>query len=185
MSIVDIPSTADASTIGLSISPEDIIMRDANTSTRTNISGNPYIMKAYTLGIVPPTLMLTNIGENLFRMKVVNPDENHHVTVTAIGASTTFSLPMGRTFVGILCARDRDTSGACGSNGSTTLASPSSGNSISLINASMTTTISIGGTLEVDFYISSNDIYPTGAQTQMTVDSLTYKMDGRSFTVQF
>lgn len=118
-------------------------------------------------------------------MKVSNPDENHHLVITAIGASTTFSLPSGRTFAGILCARDRDTSGACGSNGSTTLASPSSGNNISLVNASMATTVSIGGTLEIDFYISSSDIYPTGAQTQLTIDSLTYKMDGRALTGQF
>lgn len=61
MAISDIPASADATTIGLSLTPEDITIRDTLTSTRTSISSNPYTLKSYTLGIVPPTIIVSNI----------------------------------------------------------------------------------------------------------------------------
>lgn len=39
--------------------------------------------------------------------------------------------------------------------------------------------------VEVDLYVTSNDIFPTGGQIDITIDSVSYLIDGKTLTERF
>lgn len=185
ISIGNVPDTSDSSTIALTLDKEKISLTDSNTRALVPIVWGPLTLKSYTLGKTTPTLTLVSVGENLFRMEVKNTDENYPLTISTIGASIHFVLQSGKQYSGMLCARDMWVGEACSTNGSTPIAVPSQGNSISLLWANINKQILPKSSTTIDLYISSNDIYPTGSQTQIIIDNLVYVIDGKTLTEQF
>jgi hypothetical protein len=158
----DYPDTSESTSIGLSLSPDDIGLVDALTRTPVKVTGSYLTMKGYIIGKTSPTLSITNIGENLFRLNVVNTDENLPLSISKVGVSVSFTLPSGKVFNGIICIREANNNSVCGYNGGTVLNVPSSGGNISLIGATMSTYVIPKSSLNLDLYISSDFIYPTG-----------------------
>ncbi len=81
-------------------------------------------MKTYTIGKKPPTIGIANTGENTFRIKITNTDENYPLAITTLTLSSQLTLPSGKLYSGIACLRDSDVYQACGVNGSTVVSVP-------------------------------------------------------------
>jgi hypothetical protein len=181
----DYPDTSESTSIGLSLSPDDIGLVDVSTRAPVKVTGSYLTMKGYIIGKTAPTLSITNIGENLFRLNVVNTDENLPLSISQVGVSVSFTLANGQTFNGTICIREANNNGVCGYNGGSTLTVPSSGGKISLVGATMNTYVIPKSSLDLDIYISSDAIYPTGGVTQISIDNMTYVMDNRTLTEQY
>lgn len=143
-------------------------------------------MKSYIIGKKPPIVTVTNVAENLFRIKITNTDENYPISVTEVTITSQLSLPTGGVYaMATACLRDIGTNEACGANGTLSAAVPGQSRTISLIGASMNTYAMKESSVEMDLYVTSNNIFPTGGQVDVTVDSVSYLIDGKTLTEKF
>ena len=185
LSINAMRDVAEYTTVALTIDPQNVKIIKKSDASRIGMLGGVLAMKSYIIGKKPPTIAVSNIGENLFRIKLTNTDENYPISLTEVAVTSQLSLPSGKTYAASACIRDIGSNQACGSNGATIVSVPGQSRTISLVGASMNTYAMKLSVLEVDLYVTSNDIFPTGGQVDITIDSVSYLIDGKTLTERF
>lgn len=185
LSINAMRDVAEYTTIALTLDAQNIKIFKKSDASRVAMEGWILTLKSYIIGKKPPTIAVTNIGENLFRIKLTNNDENYPLSLTEVAFTSQISLPSGKTYTASACIRDKWSNEACGSNGATVTPVPWQNRTISLVGASMNSYATKESSVEVDLYVTSNDIFPTGGQIDITIDSVSYLIDGKTLTERF
>lgn len=163
--------------------------------TVTNVNGGSVVSlagaattKVYTIGVVPPTLLVTGnspLTQNakIATIKVTNPDSNTGITVNTV--NLTFNARStaqgGFTFAGNLCLRDVGSNAACGAAGTTAgQATTQAGGTYTfnvaastLANATTTLTKN-GGNVEYEVYLENAPLWVAGDNANVTVNSVNY-----------
>ncbi len=170
-------------------SPSVSAVRDTNSSS-VSPTGTA-TLKTYTLGTTPPTVLITNVNDKVFHVKVTNTDSNTGITLTGVllNIRTTNGGNNG-SFSGSGCLRTAGSTDSCGTAGSTT-----PGQSVPALDLVYTltgnlTNISLladknGGTVEFDVYINSPFALATGARLITEVSSITYTAGAASSTESY
>lgn len=117
------------------------VVRDSNSNSVTP-SGSA-TTKTYTVGTVAPTVLVTAINENTFKVRVTNPDSNTGITLTSTKFDFKTALPGSTTYDAQACLRDLGNTNTCGNNGtsvSTTVTSTTAGSGGIAASSSSTTT---------------------------------------------
>ena len=163
-------------------SPTVTAVRDSN-STTVPVTGSA-TPKTYTLGTVPPTVLVTAISENVFKVKVTNPDSNTGVTVTAAKFDFKTALPGNTTFTATSCLRDLGSTLTCGGGAGTSSATGSvAALAQSLAVSGLTTNMTAdknNGTVEFEVYVTSANLLPTAGQLQVALTRLDYSVGASS-----
>ena len=143
------------------------------------ISETP-IFKNYTLGIIPPTVTVTAINENTFKVRVTNPDTNTGVTLTGAIFEFKTALPGSTAYVATACLRDlgnTNTCGGAGTSGSGAVPGLAQPLAVGGLTTNMTANKN-GGYVEFELYVTSANLLPTGAQLQVALTQLNYIVGG-------
>jgi hypothetical protein len=100
--------------IYLTVTPATItVVRDSN-STAVVPTGTA-TMKSYVLGTVAPTVTVTSVNENTFKVRVTNPDTNTGVTLSGVTFDFKTALPGNTAYSAQACLRDLGNTNTCGS----------------------------------------------------------------------
>jgi len=92
-------------TLSLIVSTGSIsVVRDSNSANITPTGSAT--TKSYTVGAVAPTVLVTAINENMFKVRVTNPDSNTGVTLTNTKFDLKTALPGNTIYTAIACLRD-------------------------------------------------------------------------------
>ncbi len=92
-------------TLNLIVSTGSIsVVRDSNSANITPTGSAT--TKLYTVGTVAPTVLVTAINENTFKVRVTNPDSNTGITLTSTKFDFKTALPGNTTYTTIACLRD-------------------------------------------------------------------------------
>jgi hypothetical protein len=174
--------------------------------TTTNVNGGSVVtlagaatMKSYTIGVVPPTLLVTPASpltqnNKIATLKITNPDSNTGITLS--GVTFTFnarSTAQGNfTFSGNICLRDVGSNAACGSAGTTTAQAVTQAGGTFTVNisasslANATTTLTKnGGNVEFEVYLDNAPLWVAGDNANVTVTSLQYVVGGTASTQSY
>ncbi len=179
-------SSVDANlgqTVQLSVSTGGLsIVRDSN-STAIMPTGSA-TTKLYTIGAVAPTVLVTSLTENTFKVRVTNPDTNTGITLTGATFDFKTALPGSTTYSATACLRDLGNTNTCsgsGTSGSGAIPGLAQVLTVSGLTTNMTADKN-GGYVEFEVYITSANLLPTGAQLQVALTRLNYTVGGVSDT---
>ena len=165
--------------VQLAITPADItVVRDSN-STAVVPTGTS-TLKSYVLGTVAPTVTVTAVNENVFKVRVTNPDTNTGVTLTNATFDFKTALPGNTAYTATGCLRDLGNTNTCGGAG-TSGAGTIPGLAQPLSVAGLTTNMVAdknGGYVEFEVYVTSANLLPVGGQLQVGVTQLDYTVGG-------
>jgi hypothetical protein len=173
------------------------------TSTAVNggsavTQGGSATLKTYTIGVVPPVVMVTptTLAQNakVATIKVTNTDSNTGITLSGLTLQfAARSTANGNfTFSGNICLRDLGSTNSCGSAG-TTLAqavTQAGGTYSVVINPSMLTnaTNSLsknGGYVEYEVYVDGAPLWVAGDNANVTITSLNYLVGATTSTQSY
>jgi len=163
--------------VQLTIAPANItVVRDSN-STAVTPTGSA-TMKEYVLGTVAPTVAVTAVNENVFRVRVTNPDTNTGITIDSATFDFRTALPGNTTYAATACLRDLGSTNTCGAAtgvSTGTGAVPSLGTAIAVTGLTTNMTADRnGGFVEFEVYITSANLLPVGGQLQVSLTQLDY-----------
>jgi hypothetical protein len=143
-------------------------------------------MKNYTIGVVPPTVMVsTTSTPSKFKVVITNVDTNTGMTISGVTLKVLSRLAgNNNSFSGSVCLAD---AGAaiinCGNTGSTAGASISSSSVTAsfmlpggLAGSNMAS--NTNGTVEFDVFLDGNILFIPGDYTQVNVTSIDYTAGG-------
>ena len=150
------------------------VVRDSN-STSVTPTGSA-TTKAYTLGTVSPTVLVTTVNENTFKVRVTNPDTNTGITLSGARFDFKTALPGNTAFAATACLRDlgnTNTCGGLGTSGSGAVPALSQDLVVTGLTTSKTADKN-GGYVEFEVYVTSANLLPTGAQLQVALTKLEY-----------
>lgn len=145
-------------------------------------------MQSYVIGSLPPTIAVSTLNSNVFRIRINNVDENYSLTLSDIAITAQVIQSSGNPFIPKACLRNNDSMQACGANGTstTTITLPVISSHISMVEGNMNTYVEKGnGYLDVDLYVYSDAIFPTGMQVSVAVESIDYTINGRLSTQRY
>ncbi len=151
------------------------VVRDSN-STAIVPTGSA-TTKTYTVGTVSPTVMVTAINENTFKVRVTNPDTNTGVTLTSAKFDFKTALPGNTAYSASGCLRDLGNTNSCGGSGTSTASSNIPALAQTLAVTGLTTNMTAdknGGYVEFEIYVTSANLLPTGGQLQVALTQLNY-----------
>jgi len=151
------------------------VVRDSNSNSVTP-SGSA-TTKTYTVGTVAPTVLVTAINENTFKVRVTNPDSNTGITVNSAVFDFKTALPGNTTYAASAYLRDLGNTNTFGGSGVSTGsgAVPSLDKLIAVTG--LTTNVTAdknGGYIEFEVYIESANLLPTGGRIQVALKKLNY-----------
>jgi hypothetical protein len=157
------------------------IVRDSNSNTITPTGSA--ITKTYTVGTVAPTVLVTAINENTFKVRVTNSDSNTGITLTGAKFDFKTALPGSTTYSASGCLRDLGNTNTCGGSGTSTSSSSIPALAQTLSMTGLTTNMVAdknGGYIEFEVYVTSANLLPTGGQLQVALTQLNYTVGGAS-----
>ncbi len=163
-------------------SPTVTAVRDSNGSA-VSVTGTATV-KTYTFGTVAPTVLVTAVNENMFKVKVTNPDSNTGITLTSAKFDLKTALPGNTNYSAVACLRDLGSSLTCGGGAGTSTATgavPALAQTIAV--AGLTTNMMAdknNGVVEFEVYITSANLLPTGGQLQVALTQLNYNVGAGS-----
>lgn len=162
-------------TLGTLGSANFSVVRDSNSTSITPTGSAT--TKTYTVGTVSPTVLVTAINENTFKVRVTNPDSNTGITVTSAVFDFKTALPGNTTYAASAYLRDLGNTNTFGGAGVSTGsgAVPSLDKQIAVTG--LTTNVTAdknGGYVEFEVYIESANLLPTGGQIQVALKKLNY-----------
>ncbi|NRH20577.1 S-layer homology domain-containing protein [Candidatus Gracilibacteria bacterium] len=154
------------------------VVRDSNSNTII-ASGNANT-KTYTVGTVAPTVLVTAINENTFKVRVTNPDTNTGITLSGAKFDFKTALPGNTTYQAQACLRDLGNTETCGGLGTSgSGAVPKLGELLSVSGLTTNKTADKnGGYVEFEVYVTSANLLPTGGQLQVALTQLQYTVAG-------
>lgn len=165
--------------VNLTVTPAAItVVRDSN-STAVTPTGTA-TMKSYVLGTVAPTVTVTSVNENTFKVRVTNPDTNTGVTLSGVTFDFKTALPGNTTYSAQACLRDLGNTNTCGNAGTSGSGAVPALNS-TLAVTGLTTNMTAdknGGFIEFEVYVTSANLLPVGGQLQVAVTKLAYTVGG-------
>lgn len=176
-------------TIQLSYSTGTVV-RDTNsnvlTPTSTSVS-----FKAYTLGVVPPTVAVaTTTTLDKYLVTVTNVDTNTGITLTGVTLKfqSRFAGSTSTSFSGTICLRDQGSSSDCGAAG-TTVGQAVTGNGGTFTFAISSTTLTSagnslaknGGNTTFEVYVQNAPLFIAGDYTQTAVEKVFYNGSSESY----
>ena len=155
------------------------VVRDSNSNS-VNPSGSA-TTKTYTVGTVAPTVLVTAINENTFKVRVTNPDSNTGITVNSAVFDFKTALPGNTTYAASAYLRDLGNTNTFGGSGVSTGSGtvPSLDKLIAVTG--LTTNVTAdknGGYIEFEVYIESANLLPIGGQIQVALKKLNYTVSG-------
>jgi hypothetical protein len=156
------------------------VVRDSN-STAITPTGSATV-KTYTVGTVAPTVLVTAVNENTFKVRVTNPDTNTGITLTGAKFDFKTALPGNTAYTAVACLRDlgnTNTCGGAGTSGSGTVPALAQTLLVSGLTTNMTADKN-GGYVEFEVYVTSANLLPTGGQLQVALTQLNYTVAGTS-----
>lgn len=169
--------------------PTVTVVRDANSNSITPTVTAPS-MKAYTLGIIPPTVTITPISslqqdKFLAKVTVKNTDSNTGLYITGITLQFSYRYQgagTAPTFSGNLCLRDEGSNNACGAAGTTAAVAATQAGLTTTINrtqiANLTTAKTLvdknGQSVTFEVYFDNAPVWITGDNVTVSVRSLDY-----------
>ena len=151
------------------------VVRDSN-STAIVPTGSA-TTKTYTVGTVAPTVMVTAINENTFKVRVTNPDTNTGITLTSAKFDFKTALPGNTAYSASGCLRDLGNTNSCGGLGTSTASSNIPALAQTIAVTGLTTNMLAdknGGYVEFEIYVTSANLLPTGGQLQVALTQLNY-----------
>lgn len=179
----------DMLTIGLILDPQSIKIYKKGSTTPIQLWGWVLAMQSYVIGSLPPTIGVTALNSNIFRIRVTNIDENYSLTLADISITAQVTQSSGTPFAPKACLRNSDSMQACWWNGTSTtsITLPSISSHISMLTGGgMNTYVEKGnGYLDVDLYVYSDAIFPTGMQVSVAVESIDYTINGKLSTQKY
>jgi hypothetical protein len=173
-------------TLQLTVSTGGLTVTNVNGGSAVTLVGTS-TMKTYTIGVVPPTVLVTGVtlaqNAKIATLRVTNPDSNTGITLNTI--TTTFQARStaqgGFTFSGAICLRDVGSNASCGSAGTSTgiTTSQAGGTYVFNIPASMlanntTTLTKNGGNVEFEVYLENAPLWVAGDNANVTVTAVNY-----------
>jgi hypothetical protein len=168
--------------IHLTVTPATItVVRDSN-STAVVPTGTA-TMKSYVLGTVAPTVTVTSVNENTFKVRVTNPDTNTGVTLSGVTFDFKTALPGNTAYSAQACLRDLGNTNTCGSaaTGVSTATGSVPSLNTTLAATGLTTNLTAdknGGFIEFEVYVTSANLLPVGGQLQVAITKLAYTVAG-------
>jgi len=156
------------------------VVRDSNSTAVTPTSAG-VTFKTYTIGTVAPTVLVTAVSENVFKVKVTNPDSNTGITLTGAKFDFKTALPGNTTYGATAYLRDLGSSNTLGQSGVSTATGSVPSLDSTLAVTGLTTNMTAdknNGTVEFEVYVSSANLLPTGGQLQVAVKQLYYSVGG-------
>lgn len=157
------------------------VVRDSN-STAVTPTGSA-TLKSYTIGTVAPTVTVTAVSENTFKVRVTNPDTNTGVTLTGATFDFKTALPGNTTYVASAYLRDLGSTNTFGQAGVSTGSGAVPGLDRTIAVGGLTTNMTAdknGGFVEFEVYVDSANLLPVGGQLQVAVKRLYYTVGGAS-----
>ncbi len=158
------------------------VVRDSNSTaiTPTGMATT----KTYTIGTVAPTVLVTTISENTFKVRVTNPDTNTGITLTGAKFDFKTALPGNTSYTASGCLRDQGNSNTCGGFGTTASAPvPALAQTISVTGLTTNMTADKnGGYVEFEVYVTSASLLPSGGQLQVALTQLFYSVGAAADT---
>ena len=154
------------------------VVRDSN-STAITPTGSAST-KTYTVGTVAPTVLVTAVNENTFKVRVTNPDSNTGITLTGAKFDFKTALPGNTAYAATACLRDlgnTNTCGGVGTSGSGAVPALAQTLVVSGLTTNMTADKN-GGYVEFEVYVTSANLLPTGGQLQVALTQLNYSVNG-------
>lgn len=169
-----------------STSTANITTTTVNSSATVLTTGSA-TLKSYTIGVVPPTVLLTAspLAQNskIATLRVTNVDSNTGITVSGLKLQfATRSTAQGNfAFSGNICLRDLGSSAACGGSGTTALqAVTQAGGTFtvniagsSLANATNSLTKN-GGYADYEVYLDNAPVWVAGDNANVIITEVTY-----------
>jgi hypothetical protein len=137
-------------------------------------------MKSYVLGTVAPTVTVTSVNENTFKVRVTNPDTNTGVTLSGVTFDFKTALPGNTSYLAQACLRDlgnTNTCGNAGTSGSGSVPSLATTLAVTGLTTNMTADKN-GGFIEFEVYVTSANLLPVGGQLQVAITKLAYTVAG-------
>lgn len=169
-----------------STSTGEITTTTVNSSATVTTAGSA-TLKPYTIGVVPPTVLLTAspLAQNskIATLRVTNVDSNTGITLSNV--VLTFqarSTAQGNfAFNGNLCLRDLGSSASCGGVGTTTAQAVTQAGGTFTVNIAGSTlsnaTNSLtknGGYVDYEVYLDNAPLWVTGDNANVTITSVNY-----------
>jgi hypothetical protein len=151
------------------------VVRDSNSNAI--VPTGSATTKTYTVGTVAPTVMVTAVNENTFKVRVTNPDTNTGITVSAAKFDFKSALPGNTSYSASGCLRDLGNTNSCGGSGTSTSNSAIPALAQTLYMTGLTTNMLAdknGGFVEFEIYVTSANLLPTGGQLQVALTQLNY-----------
>jgi hypothetical protein len=164
----------------LSLVPANVtVVRDSNSNAVTPYGSTTF--KSYIVSTVAPTVTVTAVSENVFKVKITNPDSNTGVTLTGAKFDFKTALPGNTSYAASAYLRDLGSSNTFGQVGVSTAsgAIPSLDKTIAVTG--LTTNMLAdknNGTIEFEVYVDSVNLLPTGGQLQISLKQLYYSVGG-------
>lgn len=155
------------------------VVRDSNSTTVTPTG--TATLKSYTIGTVAPTVTVTAVNENTFKVRVTNPDTNTGVTLTGATFDFKTALPGNTTYVASAYLRDLGSTNTFGQTGVSTGSGAVPGLDRTIAVNGLTTNMTAdknGGFIEFEVYVDSANLLPVGGQLQIAVKKLHYSVGG-------
>ena len=184
-------------TLQFQVATSGLTVTTVNSSATVALAGTA-APKAYVIGVVPPTVLLTansplTQNAKLATLRVTNGDSNTGITLSGVNLQfqARSTAQGGFTFSGNICLRDLGSTATCGTLG-TTLAQATTqaggtyyitiGGS-QLSNASNTLTKN-GGYAEYEVYLDNAPLWVAGDNANVTIKSVDYAVTGGTVTTQ-
>lgn len=162
----------------------------------TGVIGAPLAMKEYTIGMIPPTVLVSgysplNQNSPVAKVRVTNVDSASGFAVSSVTLKLTFrsSVSTGLKFSSTVCLRELGSIAHCGSFGTTTGAYliDESGGVITFImkDLNLATLTKNGGYVEFDVYLENSPLWVAGDTFNVTVNSATTSNGGALSTYSY
>ncbi len=162
------------------------VVRDSNSSAVTPTGSAT--TNSYILGTVAPTVLVTTVNENVFKVRVTNPDSNTGITITGATFDFKTALPGNTTYAASAYLRNLGSSNTFGGIGVSTASGSVAGLDKTIAITGLTTNMTAdknGGYVEFEVYIESANLLPTGGQLQVALKKLHYSVGGAADTESY
>lgn len=162
------------------------VVRDSNSSSVTPTGSAT--TNSYILGTVAPTVLVTTVNENVFKVRVTNPDSNTGITITGATFDFKTALPGNTTYAASAYLRNLGSSNTFGGLGVSTASGSVAGLDKTIAVTGLTTNMTAdknGGYVEFEVYIESANLLPTGGQLQVALKKLHYSVGGAADTESY
>lgn len=184
-------------TLTFALTTANLTATTVNSSATVTLAGAA-TMKQYTVGIVPPTILVTantplTQNARIATIRVTNTDSNTGITLANLVLQfASRSTANGNfTFNGNICLRDLGSSSACGAIGTTTAQSTTQAGGTytmtiagSQLSNAATTLSKNGGYSDFEVYLDNAPLWVTGDNANITVQSVNYSIVGGAATSQ-